>query len=135
MMKSASTWSLHLIAGLLLIVLLGIHMITMHLDLILGWFNIQKDLPGTNWENVVARGRHITMAFFYILFLGAALYHGLYGVRTIIFEMGISPQTEKTVTLVFVVAGVGLFIFGTAAAITFFSTASAGVHPNSPIGM
>ncbi len=120
-MKSASTWSLHIICGLLLVALLGIHMITMHLDLILGWFNIDDSLPGVDWVNVSARGKSIGMAFFYILFLGAALYHGLYGTRTVFFELGLKEGTQKMLTKLFVIAGIGLFLFGSAAAIMFFN--------------
>jgi len=123
-MKSTSAWSLHMIAGLVLFILLGAHMITMHLDLILGWFNLDDTLPGIDWKNVASRGKHFGMAVFYIVFLGTALYHGLYGARTIFFELGISKGAQNLLTKVFMLGGIGLFIFGSAAAVVFFGKMS-----------
>ncbi|MBN1550338.1 hypothetical protein JW979_02665 [bacterium] len=122
-MHKSSTWNLHLIAGLLLVVLLGIHMITTHLDLILTWFNIEKGKPGVEWANVIHRGQQISWMVFYIVFLGTALFHGLYGLRTIIFELGVKREKQKLITALFVIIWLGLFTIGTLAAITFRSVA------------
>ena len=122
-MQTVRGWSLHLLAGLALVLLLGGHMITTHLDLILGWFNPAGG-EAIDWANVSARGQLTFTMFFYIIFLGTALYHGLYGLRTIIFEIGLKRDTEKVVTTVFVTVGILLFVIGTVAAIAFKSVAS-----------
>ena len=85
-------------------------MIAMHMDEILGWFNPHKDLTGTDWENVSARGKHISTAFFYIVFLGVALFHGLYGFRRIILELGVPRKGRQWLTAVLVIAWIVLFV-------------------------
>jgi succinate dehydrogenase / fumarate reductase membrane anchor subunit len=62
----------------------------------------------------------------YILLLGVALYHGLYGLRTILFELTLKPVVEKAITFVFLVVGLGLFGLGTWAAIATRAIAIAG---------
>jgi len=64
----------------------------------------------------------------YILLLGIVLYHGLYGLRTILFELTLKPATEKTITVVLLVVGVGLFSLGTWAAVAAHGIALAGAR-------
>jgi succinate dehydrogenase / fumarate reductase membrane anchor subunit len=64
----------------------------------------------------------------YVLLLGVALYHGLYGLRTILFELTLKPAAEKAITLVFLVVGMGLFGLGTWAAIAAHAIAIAGAR-------
>ena len=87
-MQGTKTWTWHMLAGLLLVGFLGVHMITTHLDLILGWFNV-NDAVGIDWGNVTGRGQQVSWAVFYILFLGLALFHGLYGLKKILVEINI----------------------------------------------
>ena len=122
-MRGTTTWSLHILAGIALVILLGVHMITMHLNTILGWFNFDTSAAATSWQNVIHRGDNLFTALFYIVFLGIALYHGLYGLRTIIFELNIPKSLEKTITVIFVAAGIGLFFFGAVAAYQFIHVA------------
>lgn len=121
-MRGTKTWSLHLLAGLCLVILFGTHMIYTHLDLILGWFNPAGG-EGTDWANVIWRGKHTITLFYYILFLGVALYHSLYGLRTIIFELGVKQKNEKIITTAFVALGVVIFIIGTVVVVVFRSIA------------
>ncbi|MBN1356688.1 hypothetical protein JXA40_10550 [bacterium] len=121
-MRKSTAWNLHMLAGLCLVILLGIHMITTHLDLILGWFNPAGG-EAINWRNVVGRGMHLSWMLFYICFLGIALYHGLYGLRSILFELTLTRGAEKVVTAVLVTFGIALFIMGAAAAVVFQSQA------------
>ena len=53
----------------------------------------------------------------YVTLLGAALYHGLYGLKNVLFELTLKPAVEKTVAGLLLVVGVGLFGLGTWAAI------------------
>jgi len=58
MMRDQKLWTWHILAGGVILVLLGLHMAIMHLDAVLGWFNA----PGTHpidWSNVVARGKAV----------------------------------------------------------------------------
>jgi succinate dehydrogenase / fumarate reductase membrane anchor subunit len=64
----------------------------------------------------------------YILLLGVALYHGLYGLRTILFELTLSRVTEKVISAILLVLGLGLFGLGTWAAITVHAIANIAVR-------
>jgi succinate dehydrogenase hydrophobic anchor subunit len=69
------------------------------------------------------------MLFFtvtYVLLLGVALYHGLYGLRTILFELTLKPVVEKTITVLLLLLGLGLFGLGAWAAVGAHALALAG---------
>ena len=116
MMRDQKLWTWHILAGGVILVLLGLHMAIMHLDAVLGWFNA----PGTHpidWANMVARGKAVFFPVTYVILLGAALFHGLYGLRNILFELNPSAGLKKVIGVVLLLAGLGLFAFGTWAAV------------------
>lgn len=119
-MSETPRWTWHMLAGVAIFFLLGLHMITMHLDDILGWFNPVDGKSGVDWENVSARAGMVSYTVIYILLLGFALYHGLYGFRTILFELGLGAGARKAVNVLFLLVGLGLFTLGTWAAIAAF---------------
>lgn len=121
--KNTTLWTLHLGAGLVLIVLLGLHMFGMHLNDIL---HLLEGDP-ISWEGVAGRAVEISQVLFYILFLGFALYHGLYGLRNILLELNLSPGMAGFVNKLLLVLGLVLFAFGTWAAIAARSTAMAAM--------
>ena len=114
-MRDQKLWTWHLAAGAIILFLLGLHMAIMHLDALLGIFNPAGGHP-IDWANVVARGQSLAFTLNYILLLGAALFHGLYGLRNILFELDPAPPLKKALGWVLILVGVGLFIFGTWAA-------------------
>jgi succinate dehydrogenase hydrophobic anchor subunit len=126
MMRDQKLWTWHLAAGVVILVLLGLHMTVMHL-------NITVPLKGLNpagghpidWANVVARGRSAAFMASYVILLGAALFHGLYGLRNILFELDPVRWLKRTISVVLLVGGIGLFVVGTWAAVASFSLARA----------
>ena len=114
-MRDQKLWTRHLAAGAIILFLLGLHMAIMHLDALLGIFNPAGGHP-IDWANVVARGQSMAFTLTYVLLLGAALFHGLYGLRNILFELDPAPPLKKALSWVLILVGVGLFIFGTWAA-------------------
>ncbi len=126
-MRQTTGWTLHLITGLALLILLGTHMTTMHLDSVVGIGNVNTDKKPVEWENVIARGKNISMMLFYITFLGCALYHACFGSRTILLETDFGAKYRQTITAALIIIGFGLFIFGSAAAIKFVSMSRAGI--------
>jgi succinate dehydrogenase hydrophobic anchor subunit len=64
----------------------------------------------------------------YVLLLAVALYHGLYGLRTILFELTLKPAAEKAITFVLLMVGLGLLGLGTWGAIAAHTIAKAGVR-------
>ncbi len=117
-------WTWHILAGLIILVLLGLHMVGMHLNdvLHLTGFNPAGDNP-TDWSNVAARAQELGTVTVYILLLGTALYHGLYGLRNILLELSPSQVMNSFINKFLLVAGVVLFAFGTWAAIASFNLA------------
>jgi succinate dehydrogenase hydrophobic anchor subunit len=107
--RESTLWTWHIIAGAMILVLLGIHMFIMHL----GDFFAMVEGDVLSYPSVMQRSKDLVFVVIYVLLLGAALYHGLYGLRTIIFELNISETAERVISALIVLAGVGLFIIGT----------------------
>jgi succinate dehydrogenase hydrophobic anchor subunit len=126
MMRDQKLWTWHLAAGVVILFLLGLHMIIMHLNVTvpLRSLNPAGGHP-VDWANVVARGKSAAFMVSYVLLLGAALFHGLYGLRNILFELDPAGWLKRTISVVLLVGGVGLFVVGTWAAIAGFSLARA----------
>jgi succinate dehydrogenase / fumarate reductase membrane anchor subunit len=118
-MKNSITWTWHLLAGAALAFLLGTHMFIMHLDDVFK-FAGGGATKAVSFAAVVDRGRQVSFMVIYVLLLIAALYHGLYGLRTIIFELTLAPRVEKAITRFFVVIGVALFVYGAVAAVSAY---------------
>lgn len=128
-MKETKWWAWHMIAGVVILVLLGLHMIVTHFDSLVGFQNPVKDEEGKasaiNWENVVERAKLVSTAIIYVVLLAAALFHGLYGFRTILFELSLGKGLRMVITVLFWLIGLGMFIFGTWAAIAAMNLPSA----------
>jgi succinate dehydrogenase / fumarate reductase membrane anchor subunit len=115
-MNKSGSWILFIIAAIVLIFLLGLHMIIIHLDGIFGIFNPAGG-SALDWGNVIQRSHSNFFMVTYIILLAAALYHGFYGLRTIIFELGPRKQVEQAWTIFIWIVGIVLFIIGTSATI------------------
>ncbi len=112
-------WTWHIITGLLVLIFLGMHMLIMHLDGVLGWYNPHGG-EAISWENVYARGKNLCMTLTYILLLAVALYHGLYGFRNILFELSPPRPLQRFIDGTFWIGGLMLFIVGTYGSLTLF---------------
>ena len=115
-MRESTLWILHIFAGVIILVLLGLHMFIMHLDSILGFLNI-------GYENTISsamvfeRSKHVFFMVTYILLLGTALYHGFYGLRNILFELSLKKGMEKFLNFFLPVCALFLFLYGTYVAV------------------
>lgn len=123
-MRETKYWTWFIIAGAAIFFLLGLHMIVMHLDGILGWLNPAGGSP-IEWQNVMARAKFAISSVLYVLLLGAALYHGLYGFRTVLFELNISGGGQRFINRLFWTVGLALFVYGSWAAVKFQMIAQA----------
>ncbi len=113
-------WLLNLFSGLAILVLLGWHMAVMHLDGLLGLV-VPVSTDPLAWEHVVARGRSAVVAGTYVLLLGLGLFHGFYGLRTVLTEYWPSKGAETLITAICSMAGVTLFAVGTYTTVVFRS--------------
>ncbi len=121
-MRDQRWWTWHITAGIAVLVLLGAHMAVMHLDAILGVFNVHGT-EAIDWVNVAARGQRAMYAVTYTVLLAAALFHGFYGLRNIVFELNPGPRLKPVISGTLAVIGTGLFGIGTWAAWASFSLA------------
>ena len=124
-MRETKYWTWHMTAGVVILFLLGLHMLIMHVG---GLTHLFAPYGGeaVSKANSLFRDGQLFFTVTYILLLGVALYHGLYGLRTILFELTLKPAVEKAVTFVLVIVGLGLFGLGTWAAIASHALALAG---------
>ena len=115
-MRETCSWTWFIIAGIVIFILGGLHMMTVHMNAILGIFN---PAPGNAvaWDNVSWRSGNLFFTVTYILLLAAVLYHGFFGLRTILFELGPPPGRQRFITKSLWCAGIVLFIIGAYAAI------------------
>ena len=90
-MKGTAYWTLFMIAAIVILVLASLHMAIMHFS-VFGAYN-----PG---------------GVAYKILLAAALYHGLYGLRTIIFELGPKKSFQAVFTVLLWILGLILFGIG-----------------------
>ena len=124
-MNGTKYWTWHMAAGVVLVFLLGLHMLIMHMVGTAHWFTPYGSDPHS-LQNSLFRDGKLFFTVTYILLLGVALYHGLYGLRTMLFELTLKPAVEKTITFVLLVAGLGLFGLGSWAAVAAHGIALAG---------
>lgn len=124
MMRDQKLWTWHVAAGIVILILLGLHMTIMHLDQIIRITSLNPaGGEPIGWENVVARGKTVFFTATYILLLGAALFHGLYGLRNILFELDPGSGLKKALSALLIVVGLGLFVLGTLSALAGFALA------------
>jgi succinate dehydrogenase/fumarate reductase cytochrome b subunit len=126
-MRETKYWTWHMAAGVVILFLLGLHMLTMHLG---GTTHLFAPHGGEaiSKANSLFRDGRLFFTVTYILLLGVALYHGLYGLRTILFELTLKPIVEEAITFVLLVVGIGLMGLGTWAAIATHAIAIAGAR-------
>lgn len=122
-MRDQRWWTWHVLASLVILVFLGLHMVVMHMDEIVRVFNPDPGDP-IGWANVVARAKSAFFMVTYIVLLGAALFHGLYGLRNILFELNPAAGVKKSLNFLFVVGGLALFVFGAWVALATFQLAN-----------
>jgi len=121
-MRETKFWTWHMAAGVVIALLLGQHMVIMHLGGITQLFSPEGG-EAVSKANSLFRDGQLFFTVTYILLLGVALYHGLYGLRTILFELTLKPAVEKAISAVLLILGVGLFGLGTWAAVTVHAIA------------
>jgi succinate dehydrogenase hydrophobic anchor subunit len=118
-MRESTLWFWHMLAAGVILILLAIHMTIMHLDDILVMLGVSQGRP-IDQDVVFARSRQLFFMVSYIILLAAALYHGLYGLRTILLELSQNKIFEKIINAVAILTGLALFCYGTWVAIAIY---------------
>lgn len=108
-------WILQAVSGVLLLGLLGLHMIAHH-------FIVEGGLR--EYAQVLDYVGSPVILVIELIFLVVVTYHALVGVRSIIFDLGLSDRQERTVTAVLVVVGLITVVYGVVLAVVLFSRAA-----------
>jgi succinate dehydrogenase hydrophobic anchor subunit len=109
-MRETRLWLLSLGCTSVIIVLLGLHFAIMHYSPV---FTGQSIEGARSFQVMLERGRSLAQFVVYILFLAAALYHGLYGLRGILIELPIARQRARLVSGGLLLLGLAFFAYGT----------------------
>lgn len=116
MSNETKYWTWHIAAGVALFFLLGLHMLIMHMGGVTHMFSPHGG-DAVSIANSLFRDGKLFFTVTYVLLLGLGLYHGLCGLRTILFELTLKPAVERAITVVLVIVGVALYALGTWAAV------------------
>jgi succinate dehydrogenase hydrophobic anchor subunit len=86
-------------------------MFVMHMERSSPWFSPYGTEPDSE-QNSIFRDAALFFAITNVLLLGVALYHGLFGLRTMIFEFKPSLAVQRITTTTLILLGLALFAFG-----------------------
>jgi len=100
-MRDGIFWFLHLLSGALLVILLGGHMYYMHLS----------GGDPLSVENTFKRAKDLFFPLSYTLFVALALFHGLYGLRGILYERFHTPLSYKIINITLLIIGILFFVY------------------------
>lgn len=118
-------WFLNALCGILVLFLLGTHMTTLYLDDLVAAL-VGHGGNALDWSQVSVRGKSGVAALIYVLFLGSALFHGLYGLHTMLVEKYNSPGADRRILVGCWAAGLLLFSTGTYATLSFYALSQPG---------
>ena len=121
-MRESKLWFLHIISAVVILFLLGSHMGIMHMGSILHSLGLDFSEHPTSADEVFQRSQQVLFMIVYIVLLGTALFHGLYGLRSIIYELSLPKSLEKLVGRLLCVAGIALFFYGSYVAVQLVQT-------------
>ena len=112
-MAESRLWLLYMLSGVVLLGLLGAHMFLMHLPGLLNALGVSGGEP-LAFEAVARRSQSPAWQIYYLVFLVVALYHGLYGLRSVLLEVFSAAKTgQHLLNLVLAAVGVLAFVYAT----------------------
>jgi succinate dehydrogenase hydrophobic anchor subunit len=114
-MKESTLWFLQIVTALVLVIAIPIHL--HNFSTLLRPIGAPGYALALSWEFVRSRAKDILYTITYTALLGAATYHGMYGVRSILYEFTLRKSYEQMVSIICLLAGAGLFTFGAYVAI------------------
>jgi succinate dehydrogenase hydrophobic anchor subunit len=128
-MKETKYWTGHIFAGAALLFLLGFHFLYTHIGSLL--FGVEDNIT-----EKISQGRDARTGFlvFFVVLLGLGLYHGLYGLKNIIFELVSCRNCQRIISALLVIMGLFLFAFGSYSSFLAHQKASEKISAPNPGG-
>ena len=105
-MRESTLWLIFIVCAIILIITASLHLMTF------------SSITGTGYNlaliysSVVERSTNIFYTTLYIVFLGAALFHGLYGIRRILIELIMGKTIQRFISYFVLLMGVIAFVYG-----------------------
>lgn len=96
-------WIWQAVSGVLVLGLITLHMIANH-------FVVKQGLR--DFHDVVVYLSNPIVLVLEVLFLFVVTWHGLLGLRAVLFDFGLSPRTERRITRVLWVLGIAIVVYG-----------------------
>lgn len=96
-------WLYKIIAGLLIVLLLGLHFIVNHLVAPQGLLS---------WSDVVAYYQNPIIPIIEVIFLIVVVSHALIGLRSIVLDLNPSAAVVRSLDILFVLVGVVSIVYG-----------------------
>lgn len=96
-------WFIQVVTGALVLVLVTLHMIANH-------FLVPGGLR--DFHDVVEYLRTPIILVLEVAFLVVVTWHGLLGLRAVLFDFGLSPRTERAITWILTVVGIATVAYG-----------------------
>jgi succinate dehydrogenase hydrophobic anchor subunit len=106
------TWLGQAVSGLLLLILLGLHMTAHH-------FVVEGGLR--TYQDVLSYLRNPLIVVLELIFLPVVSFHAMVGLRSVLFDLGLSASQERWVTRLVTALGVAMVIYGVWLTITLVS--------------
>jgi succinate dehydrogenase cytochrome b556 subunit len=101
--RSSWAWIAQAVTGVLVLVLVTVHMIANH-------FIVSRGLR--DYQDVVSYLSNPIVVVWELVFLAVVTWHGLLGLRSILFDFGFSSRTERRITALLTVFGVAAVAYG-----------------------
>jgi succinate dehydrogenase hydrophobic membrane anchor protein len=101
--RSSTSWVLQRVTGVLLALLLGGHIVILHIE----------DKSPFSLKEIAERlsEQYTFWWFYYVLFVVAAFFHALTGVWAIYLDYGPGPGARKTVLVLLWIVGIALSVY------------------------
>ena len=113
-MRESKLWFIFILAAIILIIVTSLHLMTF------------SSLVGTGYSealdfgSVIVRSSDVFYLGLYIVLLGAALYHGMYGVRRILLELLTGTTKHTLISYGCLIVGIVAFTYGSYVTILSF---------------
>lgn len=111
-MSEKTLWTFHMLAGLVMILCLGIHLFLNGLDYILLKLGLINYSDPTSWQAIIIKGKNILYTLNLIILVPLVAFHGLRGLRNILVEVIKNANVNKIISYILVVIGIFLTVFG-----------------------
>jgi succinate dehydrogenase hydrophobic anchor subunit len=108
-MRTTYLWLLQLFTGILILVLVGIHLVSIHLRVIMRFFGVDTARL-TAWGLMTNQARQGIWGGLFVCLVAIILFHGFNGLRNTVLELVPSITKVRLITWAIVVGGVILFL-------------------------